>query len=88
MKKVAYISFLALCLTSITFTPLKAAEDNGPHEKDSQLELYADLPGPMLRGLTMSHQGRVFVTFPRLDGSSAYTLAELKKWQTRSLSER
>jgi sugar lactone lactonase YvrE len=61
-----------------TGLPAAAADDVVPHEKDSQLELFADLPGPMLRGITLSHQGRIFITFPRMDGSSSYTLAELK----------
>ncbi len=54
------------------------AADTAGDDIDSQLEVYADLPGPMLRGLTISKKGRVFVTFPRMAGNSSFTLAELK----------
>jgi len=50
------------------------ASDN---DHDAGLELFADLTGPMLRGLTMSSDGRMFVTFPRFDGATPYTVAEL-----------
>ncbi|MBU6454876.1 MAG: SMP-30/gluconolactonase/LRE family protein [Cyanobacteria bacterium REEB67] len=86
MKIYAQLStvIIALSISAIgpflAKTPLaaSAADDVVLHEKDCQLELFADLPGPMLRGVTLSHQGRVFITFPRMDGSSSYTLAELK----------
>jgi sugar lactone lactonase YvrE len=78
--------FLAATIfaTTISFSlplakPGLAADDAAtPHDHDPQLELFADLPGPMLRGLTISHQGRVFVTFPRIDGVNQFTLGELK----------
>lgn len=57
-----------------------AAETTGD-DTDSQLELFADLPGPMIRGLTISSKGRMFLTFPRMAGNSSFTLAELKDGQ-------
>ncbi|MBS2009629.1 MAG: gluconolaconase [Cyanobacteria bacterium SZAS TMP-1] len=58
-------------------TANSSATEVANSDHDPALELYADLPGPMLRGLTMSSDGRVFVTFPRIDGVSPYTVAEL-----------
>jgi sugar lactone lactonase YvrE len=54
------------------------AADGTGDDRDSQLELFADIPGSMIRGLTVSSKGRVFLSFPRITGQSSFTLAELK----------
>jgi sugar lactone lactonase YvrE len=44
-----------------------------------KLETVATLNGPMPTGVTVSHQGRIFVNFPRWGDPVAFTVAELKQ---------
>jgi sugar lactone lactonase YvrE len=43
-----------------------------------QLETFHQFTGPMLTGVTVSHDGRVFITFPRWEDPVAATLVELR----------
>ena len=43
-----------------------------------ELELVATSDGPMLTGVTVSHQGRIFVNFPKWGDEVEFTVAELR----------
>lgn len=61
-----------------------AVAAGGPAQgkRDARLEVVALFPGiQMPTGVTVSSQGRIFVTFPRWNDPVAYTVAELKDGQ-------
>ncbi len=51
-------------------------------EPAGRLETVAEFDGPMPTGVTVSHDGRVFVNFPKWGDDVEYTVAELKDGET------
>jgi sugar lactone lactonase YvrE len=47
-------------------------------EPFGELEPVAFLNGPMLTGVTVSHEGRIFINFPKWGDDVAFTVAELR----------
>jgi len=63
-------------------TPPATSSDNLPADESlGSLELVAEFSGPMPTGVTVSHQGRVFVNFPKWGDDVAFTVGELKNGQ-------
>lgn len=54
--------------------PRRSPED----EPVGVLELVAEFDGPMPTGVTVSHQGRIFVNFPKWGDDVRFTVAELR----------
>lgn len=51
-------------------------------ERVGEMELVATFDGPMLTGVTVSQQGRIFVNFPKWGDDVTYTIAELVDGET------
>jgi sugar lactone lactonase YvrE len=56
----------------------QGAGANGRTQRIGNIETVATFDGPMPTGVTVSHDGRVFVNFPRWGDTVEYTVAELK----------
>jgi len=53
-----------------------------PHDEPiNSIESFAHFSGPMPTGVTVSHEGRVFVCFPKWGDQVAFTVAEVKDGQ-------
>jgi sugar lactone lactonase YvrE len=80
------VALLAL-VTGLGAVALALAEPTGgrplAHEKRiGEIELVAIFDGPMPTGVTVSHDGRIFVNFPRWGDKVEYTVAEVKGGKT------
>jgi sugar lactone lactonase YvrE len=56
----------------------QGAQANGQTQRIGQLETVATFNGAMPTGVTVSHDGRIFVNFPRWGDDVPFTVAELK----------
>jgi sugar lactone lactonase YvrE len=73
MKPACSLLFAALALSFPAAFAQKAATD----QPTGQLETVATFNGPMPTGVTVSHQNRIFVNFPRWGDDVPFTVAEL-----------
>lgn len=71
-------AFTCLAFTSVLGWSQELARDASV----GKLELVATFDGPMPTGVTVSDDGRIFVTFPRWGDEVAYTVAEVKGGKT------
>src|SRR5437868_7009466 len=70
---------LPICLLVAAVAAASADEPRLPAEKPAgKPELVATFDGPMPTGVTVSHEGRVFVNYPRWGDPVTFTVAELK----------
>lgn len=78
----------SLCLAGLVAGVSLAAKDKPderslPHSRTAgKIELVATFSGPMPTGVTVSHQGRIFVNFPRWGDPVDYTVAEVRDGKT------
>ena len=76
-----YLSPFILCLLSaVTFAANAQALPQA--KKTGNIEQVAAFSGPMLTGVTVSANGRIFVNFPRWGDKVDYTVAEVKNGRT------
>ncbi|MFC1836154.1 L-dopachrome tautomerase-related protein [Thermodesulfobacteriota bacterium] len=83
---VGMISMISLCLTSVQADDPRVPEGceaisktGAPSTKYfGDIEVVACLGGAMPTGVTVSHEGRVFVNFPRWGDKVEFTVAEIK----------
>jgi sugar lactone lactonase YvrE len=77
----AYIAVLLLALAGCQDPSELAEVRTSPYEPSnlakSRLEVFHEFRGPIPTGVTVSHEGRVFVTFPRWEDPVTATLVEI-----------
>src|SRR3954469_20109105 len=80
MGRFTWIATLAISMLAAT----ARGDDAGlPSAKPvGEFEVVARFQGPMPTGVSVSHEGRIFVCFPRWGDPVEFTVAELKNGQT------